>query len=568
MSVLRDLVIKLGFKVDGSGLDRVDRGLSSTKGKADATATALRGLGGAMAALGAGATAMAALDKSLEFGKQIGQIQTLLPGATNRVNELKSGIQDLAVKSGKSTEDLSAGVYEVISSFGDTSETLRQTEIAATAATAGATTTLDALNLLSAVTLAYGDTSAKANEKVSDLAFTAVKLGKVTFPELSASIGHVTPLSRQLGVTQEELFATFGTLSGVVGSAAEVSTQYRAIMMAMLKPTAEMQSALNKLGIKHVEAAINASTLQDVLKRLVGTTDGSTEAVAALFGRTESLGATLALTGSLSDRFKTNLDASRQAAGATAEAYAAGTGNANAYGTAIARADAKIAKAVVTFGEHLQEPFLSAKTIIAEAADLAATDLIPAFDALARGIDGVGTSGDEALSVIQPLYTAIKGIVAVGALIKGTGSAIAETAAFDVAALTQIARTGSGSAEVETLRNRYRSRMGALAAQTGVSLEQLGESIDDPRAGAATAAGRRKFRKQEALGVAAAAGERKALAQISQAVNINGDIVVNVPLGARGELDAQDVADAVGKRLSGNMRQFALDVPNAAGAAR
>ena len=50
-----------------------------------------------------------------------------------------------------------------------------------------------------------------------------------TFPELAASIGRVVPVAAKMNVAQEELFAGFATLTGVTGSAAEVSTQLAGI---------------------------------------------------------------------------------------------------------------------------------------------------------------------------------------------------------------------------------------------------------------------------------------------------------------------------------------------------
>ena len=81
--------------------------------------------------------------------------------------------------------------YQVISAFGDTKEVPKQLEATLKAAKAGGASAFDSLNLLSAVTKGYGDTSFEAMMKVSDLAFQTVKLGQTTFPELASSIGRV-----------------------------------------------------------------------------------------------------------------------------------------------------------------------------------------------------------------------------------------------------------------------------------------------------------------------------------------------------------------------------------------
>jgi len=55
-------------------------------------------------------------------------------------------------------------------------------EINSKAAAGGVATTRDAIDLTSAVTKAYGDTSAAAVQGVSDLALETVRLGQTTFP--------------------------------------------------------------------------------------------------------------------------------------------------------------------------------------------------------------------------------------------------------------------------------------------------------------------------------------------------------------------------------------------------
>ena len=64
----------------------------------------------------------------------------------------------------------------------------------------------------------------------------------------------VVPLASALGVSQEELAAQFATLTGVTGSASEVSTQLRATYQAILKPTADMGAAISSVAAQ-IEAA-------------------------------------------------------------------------------------------------------------------------------------------------------------------------------------------------------------------------------------------------------------------------------------------------------------------------
>ena len=139
----------------------------------------------------------------MAFEKQMSNVGTLLEGdVQGRLAELSKSIISISNATGAGTGDLTDGLYQVISAFGDTADSAKILETATKAATAGGATTTDAINLLSAVTKGYGDTSAEAQQKVADWAFQTVKLGQTSFPELAASMGKVIPLASTLAVKQ------------------------------------------------------------------------------------------------------------------------------------------------------------------------------------------------------------------------------------------------------------------------------------------------------------------------------------------------------------------------------
>ena len=141
------------------------------------TKSRLTGTLGAFAAVGAAIYA-GPVKSSMEFEKQMSNVGTLLDGdVAGRIAELKKSVISISNITGAGTDNLTDGLYQVISAFGDTAESAKLLEIASKAATAGGATTTDSINLLSAVTKGYGDISAEAQQKAADLAFQTVKLG-------------------------------------------------------------------------------------------------------------------------------------------------------------------------------------------------------------------------------------------------------------------------------------------------------------------------------------------------------------------------------------------------------
>ncbi|WP_252722554.1 phage tail tape measure protein [Treponema phagedenis] len=149
----------------------------------------------AIATTAIAAVGIATAKMAVEFNEGFGKVQTLIPGATERIAELEENVLNLSPAVGKTTKDLTEGLYEIISAFGDSADSAKNLELAAKGATAGGATTKESIKLLSAVTKAYGNTSFEAQKRVSDLAFTTLKLGQTSMSDLAVSMQRVTSMN-------------------------------------------------------------------------------------------------------------------------------------------------------------------------------------------------------------------------------------------------------------------------------------------------------------------------------------------------------------------------------------
>ena len=304
----------------------------------------------AIAALGIAAAKMA-----VDFNEGFGKVQTLIPGAKERVKEFQDEILNLSPAVGKTTKDLTDGLYEVISAFGDSADSAKNLELAAKGATAGGATTKDSIALLSAVTKGYGDTSNIAQKKVSDLAFTTVKLGQTSFPELAASIQRVTSQSNILKISQEELFSVFSSGTGVIGGAAEVSTKFSALLTEMQKPGDRLAKTFKALGVESgTELIENFGGLQGALQALKSEAEKTGEPISNLFGSAEAGKLALYASGEGAAKFTSDLQAMNQAAGATEQAFKdATTEGPNAFGFQLQQASLNAQAFAVKVGQEL-----------------------------------------------------------------------------------------------------------------------------------------------------------------------------------------------------------------------
>lgn len=322
-----EAIVSIAGAIDPSlqkSIANATKQLSGLKVGIAAVGTAVIAATAAIVSFGADACKSAA-----EFETQIANVATLLDGTgeeiAERTKELGADVIDVSNETGIATEELNDGLYQIISAVGDSEDAISQMELAAKAAAAGGAETTDAINLLTAVTKGYGDTSGEAFQKASDLSFMTVKLGQTSFPELAASMGKVVPLASALGVSQEELYGSFAALTGVTGSTAEVSTQMKAVMSGLMSPTQGMADALKSLGYENANVALESLGLQGTLEALGGTVNGDTQALAKMFSSVEAQTAILALAGAQSEDFANKTAAMYEAAGATDNAFATQT---------------------------------------------------------------------------------------------------------------------------------------------------------------------------------------------------------------------------------------------------
>ena len=335
MAAGKGIQIIVGAEYDEKQLARAMRDIKKLEASTKSSTAKLSDIGRGMSSVGKNlstfvtlplvAAGAAAVAFSTKFGQEMANVASLIPGQTERVSELKDELLALGPEVGASLSDLTGGLYQVVSAFGDTADTVGILETNALAAKAGMSTTTDAINLTSAVTKAYGDTSAAAVLQVSDLALLAVRLGQTTFPELAASIGKVTPLASELGVTQEELFASMATFTGVTGGAAEVSTQLRGGLQALLAPTADATRAFKDAGIESGKALIEQEGLAGAIGFLVDAADRAGVPLAKFVGSVEGQTFALALSGAQGDEYVRKLGEMAKANGTTSEAFDAVT---------------------------------------------------------------------------------------------------------------------------------------------------------------------------------------------------------------------------------------------------
>lgn len=284
-----ELSIRIAGKVDNSLTAAIKTAQNQTSGLARSVSTFAKTSAAALVGVTAAVVGVAATcgKQAADVEKAMAQTRTLLTGTADetqaRTAELTQDVMNISRVTGRVSTEIAAGSYQVISAFQDTADTASILETATKAAIAGKAETVDTVNALAAVTKAYGDTSARAVTHVSDLSFETIRLGQTTMPELANGIQKASGSAAALHVSQEELYAGFATLTGVIGNTDTVGTALNTLYTKMLKPSTALSKAVESLGYKSAYAMVQQEGLGGTIKKLGQYAGGDATKFAALF---------------------------------------------------------------------------------------------------------------------------------------------------------------------------------------------------------------------------------------------------------------------------------------------
>jgi TP901 family phage tail tape measure protein len=265
-----------------------------------------------LARRGIGASVRATVD----FDRAMRNVNSIAQLSEGRFQRLSQSVLKLAGPTAQAPGTLAAGLYDLVSSGFDASESLSILRASAKAATAGLTTTEVSTAAVAAVLNAYKRPASDAQE-VSDVLFRTVDRGVISFESLAGSIGNVLGPAAQLGIPIEDVGASIATMTKQGFSGEESVVRLAQAMIAFLKPSAGMKAAFKELGVASGEELIRQKGLQGAIEAVRNSTDGSATATSKLFQEKRALQAVLALTGKNAKGAAKDIDGLRDSTGAT-----------------------------------------------------------------------------------------------------------------------------------------------------------------------------------------------------------------------------------------------------------
>lgn len=338
--------ISITFKLDGDGkgfkdlsqnADGLKQAMTAAIVEADKLKSSLINWSQGVQALGAVSNAVGQLNGTLQditadsraFGAAMRVANTMAGKNAEGFAKLKNQVAELAKNVPVARDELANGLYQVVSNSVPEDNWLNFLNKSAKASVGGVADLGGVVKVTSTVIKNYG-LAWDAAESVQDKIQLTAKNGVTSFEQLAQALPRVTANASTLGVSVDELLASFATLTGVSGNTNEVATQMAAIFTALVKPSSEATEMAEKMGIEFNAASIKAAgglrnflTQLDASVKEYAAANGvlEQEVYAKLFGSAESLRALTPLTNQLAEKFSENVDAMANSAGTINAAY-------------------------------------------------------------------------------------------------------------------------------------------------------------------------------------------------------------------------------------------------------
>ncbi len=435
--------------------------------------------------------------ESRSFGGAMAAANTMAGKSGEEFASLKEQVAELSKTIPVARDQLANGLYQVISNGVPEDNWIEYLEKSAKASVGGIADLEEVVKVTSTVIKNYGLAWSDA-ETIQDKIQLTAKNGVTSFEQMAQALPRVTANAATLGVSVDELMASFATLTGVSGNTAEVSTQLAAIFTALIKPSSEAATMAEQMGIQFDAAAIKAAGgMEQFLVQLdksvkqYSASSGvlEQEVYGKLFGSAESLRAITPLVGNLADKFSENVAAMKGSAGTIEEAFStmAATGSAKLQmlNNKLGEVSDMIQGTVGNALPYLN--FASQLTVTASSA----TQLVTTFRALGSATKIAAVAGNlwNATSVRMNALTATCSATMRGAAVSATtlklavqGLMIATGVGVAVAALTTaigyLMSSSDSAADSVTALSQAQMEAQQVQQQSAVRLAEVRTELD------------------------------------------------------------------------------------------
>lgn len=236
------------------------------------------------------------------------------------LGQVSNQVRALSNELGVAQKTLVDGLYEALSAGIPRENAVDFLRVATKAGIAGVSDTQTAVIALAGTMNAFQIPMSDV-EKVADSFFATIQGGITTFPELATNMADVSPVAAATGISLQEVGAAIATLTAAGVRTPEATTQIRAAIQAIAKPSKEMNAIWKEAKFESGEAALRQVGLAKAMQIVQKASGGSIGKMTELLGSIEAVNAVQQIGGTRAAQMATELDRQRDAAGSTSRSF-------------------------------------------------------------------------------------------------------------------------------------------------------------------------------------------------------------------------------------------------------
>ena len=262
---------------------------------------------------------------SMSFNKDMSAVKAITKATGTEFEDLRNLALDLGSSTSFSASEVAQAMTEMGKAGWNTSDIMNgMGGVLDAAAASGENLGLVSTVLADSIT-GFG-LSAKDSARVADLLTEAANAGTIGVEDLGETFKYIAPLAKTCGFSIEDVTTatTALSMSGIKGS--QAGTSLRTAISAMVKPTKDVQKAMDDLGIEIINSDGSFKSLDEIITTMRGSFDGLTEEQKAYYANViagrEGMSGLLALLGMTQeeyDEIKTSMNECNGVAKETAE---------------------------------------------------------------------------------------------------------------------------------------------------------------------------------------------------------------------------------------------------------
>jgi TP901 family phage tail tape measure protein len=263
------------------------------------------------------------VNRAKELEILFAQIRTIAPtdlkiGGDRGVADITRNLSD---SFGVDQAETARAVYEAFSNqVGTTAETINFLNETTKLSIATMSDQASTARAVSAVMKGYG-LAADQTAKVTDLLFRTIDISAAKMDDLANAVGRVTPLTKVLGGSLEEMFAAFATLNIQGVDTDTALTQLLNVMKGLVKPSEALAARFKEMGVASAEVGVaQFGGIVNFLKEITKNANG-VAALGTMFDDIRELQGILGLLNNDAEIFTKNMEKMGATARANQDAF-------------------------------------------------------------------------------------------------------------------------------------------------------------------------------------------------------------------------------------------------------